>query len=570
MQPKDNTPAPIVLFVYNRPEHTRQTLEALTKNKLAKESILYVYADGPKPNTDVETQENIAKTREVVRQKQWCKEVHTKEAEDNKGLANSITEGVTEVVNKYGKVIVLEDDIVTSPGFLQYMNDALNIYESHEEVMHVSGYMFPVNISLPSTFFYNTASCWGWGTWQRSWKHFNPNARFLARKIKEQNLIESFNIEGTYPYFYKVLVDNAEGKQKTWAVKWYASFFLQGGHALHPYPSLVNNIGNDGSGINSPNTNRFGWEILATSIEVNLIPITESKKARRAIREYYRKHYHKKSNLRARLLAVAPHRVKHIIKKNTDANYKRQFKERQRLRHLPRYEATTTTFLGKEITIPDAASFLFMKKEIFEQEIYKFHSSNNFPLILDCGANIGLSIIYFKKLFPNARVIGFEPDEKIFDILENNLNAFELSNITLEKKAVWKEETILKFVSEGADAGRLVEGQPNEVQKEVETARLKDYLQEPIDFLKIDIEGAEMEVIMDCKDQLHHADRIFIEYHSFVNKAQSLDKILEILKNSGFRYHIQSPGLQSKQPFIKINEMLGMDMQLNIYGFKPN
>ena len=431
--------------------------------------------------------------------------------------------------------------------------------------MHISGYMFPVEASLPSTFFYNTASCWGWGTWQRAWKLFTPDAKFLAEKIKEGNHITKFNIGGTYPFFYKTLVDNAEGRLKTWAVKWYASLFLRNGYSLHPYPSLVNNIGNDGRGINSTNTSRFSWSKLADDIRVTTIPIVESRKARRAMQQYYRKHFRKKSRVKTVMSNTVPYTIKHSLKKVLNPEYRKKYNERQRLLNMPRYKETSTVLLEKNIKVPDAASFLFMKKEIFEKEIYKFRTDNSAPYILDCGANIGLSIIYFKKLFPNAKIIGFEPDEEIFSMLKHNLEVFKLSNITLKKRAVWSSETTLRFFSEGADAGRVTEGGHNMTQKEVKTVRLKDYLQEPIDFLKIDIEGAEVEVIKDCQDQLHHAKNIFIEYHSFSGVNQSLSEILAILKNSGFRYYINSPGLQSEQPFVGTKASLGMDMQLNIY-----
>ena len=169
--------APIVLFVYNRPWHTLQTLEALRKNALASESILYIFADGPKPFADESAMHKINETRECIKKKQWCKEVIIYEREINLGLADSIINGVTEIVNKHGKIIVLEDDIVTSKGFLKYMNDALDIYELEEKVMHISGYMFPVKKKLPKTFFYKPTTCWGWATWSRSWKYFKKDAK---------------------------------------------------------------------------------------------------------------------------------------------------------------------------------------------------------------------------------------------------------------------------------------------------------------------------------------------------------------------------------------------------------
>jgi hypothetical protein len=270
--------APIVLFVYARPEHTRKTLEALENNILADQSLLFIYADGLKVNANEEQGKNFQATRALIRKKWRFKEVCIIEREKNWGLADNIVDGVTQIVNRYGKVIVLEDDVVPATGFLQYMNDALNFYENEEKVMHISAYIFPVNKVLPTTFFYNTATCWGWGTWQRAWCYFEPSAAKLAQIIAEKGLIHQFNVQGGYN-FYGDLLANANQQMKTWSVRWYASFFLQQGFALHPYPSLVNNIGHDGTGENSSNVGIFLWKKLAQEIKIEPIEIKESQKA---------------------------------------------------------------------------------------------------------------------------------------------------------------------------------------------------------------------------------------------------------------------------------------------------
>lgn len=279
--------APIVLFVYNRPWHTEQTLNALMQNELADQSVLYVYADGPKENASVEASHLIAKTRRIIKAKKWCKEVIILERKTNYGLANSIISGVTDVVNKYNKIIVLEDDILTSRGFLKYMNDALHLYEFENKVMHVSGSIFPIDAKLPQTYFYNTASCWGWGTWARAWGNFNDDAAQLLSSIDERKLKYRFNIEGSYD-FYDQLKANTDGRLKTWAIKWYASFFLLNGLALHPYPSLTNNIGHDGMGENCGTTTVFSWTELPNSVMVKKIPLKENWRARKIIRRFNR------------------------------------------------------------------------------------------------------------------------------------------------------------------------------------------------------------------------------------------------------------------------------------------
>src|SRR2546423_14535813 len=148
------TLAPVSLFVYNRPWHLKQTLESLEKNFLSGQSVLYIYSDGPRADATPEQLQKIKEVRSLIRSKKWCKETYIIESETNKGLAKSIIEGVTELVNDFGKEIVLEDDLVLSPGFLKYMNEALTLYESEERVMHVSGYIFETSLKLPETLFY--------------------------------------------------------------------------------------------------------------------------------------------------------------------------------------------------------------------------------------------------------------------------------------------------------------------------------------------------------------------------------------------------------------------------------
>jgi len=172
----DKKLAPIVLFTYNRPEHTQQVLDALALNNEAKESILYIYCDGAKPLATEQELEKINTVKSIATKEHRFKEVVVIEQQKNKGLANSIIDGVSEIINEHGKIIVLEDDIVTSKGFLKYMNDALKCYENNENVMHISGFMYPHQQQLPETFFYNVTLCWGWATWQRAWQYFNPNA----------------------------------------------------------------------------------------------------------------------------------------------------------------------------------------------------------------------------------------------------------------------------------------------------------------------------------------------------------------------------------------------------------
>lgn len=263
-------------------------------------------------------------------------------------------------------------------------------------------------------------------------------------------------------------------------------------------------------------------------------------------------------------------RCKNVFKKKIDSEFQESISldEESRLKGMSRYQNGVATFLNKKIEFVDNASYFFIKNEIFNLQIYKFITSTQKPYIIDCGANIGLSIIYFKQLFPNAEIIGFEPDDKVFKVLEHNINAFGLKDVEVVKKACWNEETTLKFYSEGADAGRAAKEFDDQNIIEVDTTSLRKYLKRKVDFLKIDIEGAENEVLPDIQDLLRNVEKIFLEFHSFVGREQMLPEILDILKKSGFRFIIHHIGIHSPNPFIKVSNYCNMDLQLNIYGYR--
>lgn len=243
------TLSPIILFIYNRPDHTKQTLEALSANQLAKDSDLFIFADGPKENANEETLEKIRQTREVSRSKKWCKTVIVIESEKNKGLAASIISGVTEIVNKYGKVVVLEDDIVTGKYFLEYMNAALDKYENEKTVWHITGWRDPVKNTVEGkSYFYPTMDCWSWATWADRWQYFKKDVVYY-QNVFTKKMKFHFNIEGSEPGMWSQIEDNASGKINTWAIFWYATLFLKNGLCLAPSKSLVKNIGFDNSGV---------------------------------------------------------------------------------------------------------------------------------------------------------------------------------------------------------------------------------------------------------------------------------------------------------------------------------
>jgi hypothetical protein len=283
-----NDLAPIVLFVYNRPWHTEQTLNALMQNELADQSELHIYSDGPKQDANEEQLKQIKEVRRLIRAKNWCKKIHIVESVGNKGLADSIINGVSQVLNKSESVIVLEDDIITSKGFLKYMNDALKLYEKKDEIMEVSAFMFPINVeNLPDTFLYKANSCWGWGTWKRAWTKYNNDALDLYLRLIEKKIDwASFNaFQGNA--FKEQLIDNIENVINTWAIKWHATIYLFDGNVLHPKVSLVKNIGFDGTGVHCGLNDLYDKAVTAESVTVEWHERLHDRQSLEAIQKYF-------------------------------------------------------------------------------------------------------------------------------------------------------------------------------------------------------------------------------------------------------------------------------------------
>ncbi len=276
--------APITLFVYNRLDHTRQTVESLRKNELAQESDLFIFSDGPK---NPETAKEISEIRDYLKTITGFKSITVIEREKNIGLANSIIDGVTDIVTKYGKIIVLEDDLVTSPYFLSYMNQGLDMYEHEDKVASIHGYMYPTKDALPETFFIRGADCWGWATWKRAWNIFEPNGQKLLDEIIEQKLQKQFNFGNSYDYL-RMLKGQIAKRNNSWAVRWYASAFLKHKLTLYPGTSLVKNIGFDGTGTHSSDTNIFGNYVSTEKITLKKIAIEESRIGRQTFKKFFK------------------------------------------------------------------------------------------------------------------------------------------------------------------------------------------------------------------------------------------------------------------------------------------
>lgn len=288
--------APIALFVYNRPEHTRRTLKFLQANLLADESRLFIYADAAKTFAD---EKNVKAVSDLISKVDGFKSVKIIAQKQNLGLAESIIKGVTELVNEYGKVIVFEDDLLSSPYTLQYFNEALAQYQNEDKVMHISAYMYPLAYAddLPETFLYRAVHSWGWATWKSSWSHFNPDIDALMQQFDAQK-INQFSIEGKMNFWNQMKGFKA-GKNNSWAIRWYASVFLNQGLSLNPSKSLINNIGHDGTGIHSNVESTYSVNIHQHAITYFPDLIVENTKAYQMVKNFLAK---RKGNILQRVI----------------------------------------------------------------------------------------------------------------------------------------------------------------------------------------------------------------------------------------------------------------------------
>lgn len=265
------TLAPIILFCYNRPWHVEQTLIALSKNELADQSVLYIYCDGPRENATEEQIENIKEVRKVVRKEQWCKEVHIIEAGKNKGLADSIIGGVTDVVNKHGSCIVLEDDLVSSPYFLKYMNKTLNFYKDYPCVFSVSANRPPLSkMQIPEDYQFDVFVCLrsystGWATWKDRWDRIDWSMDLFDKYKSNKSITEALSRLGDD--FAPMMQMQEEGKIDSWAVRFGFMHFVHHAVAILPCNSYVTNIGFDGSGIHSGTVKNLYENDLSLSVK---------------------------------------------------------------------------------------------------------------------------------------------------------------------------------------------------------------------------------------------------------------------------------------------------------------
>lgn len=299
--------SPVLLFVYNRPSHTRKVLAALEGANLAAESEVFIFSDGAKDANNIDL---VNKVRAVISEAWNFKNITIIERPTNLGLATNIIDGVTTIVKKYGRVIVLEDDLEISKYGLEYFNNALTTYQFEDKVMEISGYMYPLKdkTNIDESFFFRVANSWGWATWSRAWKHFDADIDKLTENFSADDR-RRFSIDNS-ENFWKQVTEFKAGKINSWAIRWYLSIFRKEGLVLYPRESMIQNIGTDGSGTHSDEDTAYAVELAQQPLLKFPTEIEENKVAYEAIRYFYK---HRKGTLFNRALRYA----KKIWKKRT-------------------------------------------------------------------------------------------------------------------------------------------------------------------------------------------------------------------------------------------------------------
>lgn len=278
-------PAPVVLFAYSRPAHLRRTVESLLANPEAAATRLTVYCDAPRRPADRAATDAV---RAYVASISGFASVERIYRDDNLGLARSVIDGVSAALRDHDRVIVLEDDLVVSPHFLRYMNDGLALYRDDARIASIHGYWYPTGAAVPETFFLRGADCWGWATWARAWRHFEPDGRRLLDEVRRRRLGREIDYDGTFPHL-RILKRQIAGRVDSWAIRWHVSAYLDDMLTLYPGRSLVDNIGHDDSGTHCAASDVYVGTVATTPIAVERQPVQPSDAARAALVDFYRR-----------------------------------------------------------------------------------------------------------------------------------------------------------------------------------------------------------------------------------------------------------------------------------------
>lgn len=553
---------PILFLIFNRPDLTEKVFGQIRK---IRPKQLFIGADGPRKDKPGEDEKCQATRQLVLDMIDWDCEVKTLFREENLGCGLAVSQAITWFFEHVEMGIILEDDCYPDLSFFRFCSEILKYHKNNSKVMHIGGtnWQLDKKRGYGSYYFSNFAHVWGWASWRDRWLKYDHNIQY---KI---NLATKFTNKTELAFWQNSLKALLENKVDSWAYRWKYSIWYNEGVCIIPEKNLVKNLGfGSNSTHTSSKTNHYD-SIKLEKCSTKIIHVDEFQISKKADIFTIKKHYMPQRKIATLMLFFTKTRLFSNLYAKVISF--RKTKEKKRLRKINRYNSGSTNLIRPEIQYVDSVSLLAGYKEIFEDNCYYFACDLKEPIIIDCGANIGLATIYFKQKHPSAQIICFEPDPDIFKVLKHNIENLHLKNIELHNKAVWIDDKVIHFRKEGGFGGRLpLNIDINQVDIiKVNAIKLSNYLDRNINLLKIDIEGAEVDVLKSIEKKLSNVLNIFIEYHSPTNEHQKLDEILIILKRNNFRYYIKE-AFVAKNPFAHIDVQDGMDLQLNIYAINQS
>ena len=539
--------APIVLFVYNRPVHTQKVIEALQMNEESKHSDLFIFSDAPKNEIAIE---NVERVRNYIRTISGFKSIIIKEQIQNQGLAKSIINGVTEIVGKFGRVIVIEDDVETSPFFLKFMNSALDFFENEKRIWSITGFSYPLNKKkLPEAFCFFAISCWSWGTWADRWKHYEKNPDKYISQISK-NGIKKFDYYGSTKMFSQITA-NKTGRLDTWAIFWYALQFVNNGFQIMPSRPLAKNIGMDGTGIHCGTNSIYNEHDLymqEIKIDFDKIPIKENKLATKLICNFFKEQKKKKH-----IIIQAKKLTKRIIYKVFGKN-------------LPSGKDTKRMAVFKcnsEWHGNEYGGFYICPDVLKNNEIIVYSAG--------IGEDISFDIDIINR-YNNCKIFAFDPTPKSIKWVEKqslhsnfNFYPYGISDKTGE------EQMFLPKNSEHV-SGSIYESEhlSKEDRIVVQMKSIESIIAENnhnyIDIIKMDIEGSEFRVLESLDFGKLNCGQILIEFHQrFFKDGKKMLRaaIKRLRKNNYFCFAVSN----SEEEFSFINRAIFKN--LNSRNFDP-
>lgn len=515
----------------------------------------------------------------------WNCKVERKTNLNYSSYSECVSSGMDWVFEHTDRVIIIGDDCLPSSAFFPFAEKMLDKYAENPDVMHISG-SNPFGVTAPvlSNHFFSKIMLGGaWATWRDRWqkRHHSKNNEITAQISSA--MTSDFNGDNVSQMFARELGKVRAYESTSWDFRWQYSILANNGFCVIPRVNLVQRMGSleesssfsriafpaNAKAMKLPagltssselkfdvswDTRLFRWVIsgrrppfLANELESSLSKIFEPESWMRVAVK--------------KLLPPIALNIYHKLKRNPENEL--LINEESKDPTL-RDDSFSMDVIGKPFRLVDRPSAQFAYKSIFTQGCYAYAAKSVDPLILDCGANIGLSVHFWKVLYPKARVIAFEADPEVYETLCDNCG--ELQEVELHCAACWTEEGILNFMPDGSDGGALqFDNQRRGI--EVKAVPLKNYLNRPISMLKLDIEGAEIPVLESCEPYLGNVDNIFVEFHSYVGKSQDFHRLIRVLERSGFRWEIHSD-IRNTRPFVETKPSYGHDQRLNVYAWR--